>query len=99
MKPNVTSQLSRPMGLTRLGGMASRGSTAVPPSKGKLFAGLETQLLKGKAPNPKRMAMGKPGRQYSEESGGIQPSSDKKIPAGPKGPVMRAQKAKQHPGV
>src|SRR5262245_28574109 len=76
-----TTQLSRPKGLSRMGGAASRGSTAVPASRGKNFDAMEGALLKSKKPNPKKLSANpQPGRQYFTSaaggSGGVKPKSD-----------------------
>jgi hypothetical protein len=96
-KPQINAQLMKASGLSRPGGMASRGSTSVPASKGKGFASMENMLLKSKKPNPKALSANpKPGRQYStsvagEVMGGMKPKSDMTPTTTPTG-LRRVQK-------
>lgn len=98
LKPSVSAQLMSQMGMARSGGIASRGSNSAMSSKGSGFAAMENALLKGPKPNPKKMAAGKPGRQFFTKSAGGDQSGLKKVKgavSSSKGPVMSAQSSKQ----
>jgi hypothetical protein len=72
LKPKVSSQLMGQTGMARPGGMASRGSQSAMSSKGSGFAAMENMLLKLKRPNPKQLAPGSRGPQFSTQAGGSQ---------------------------
>lgn len=98
LKPNVSAQLMSQMGMGRPGGMASRASQSVSPSTGSKFAAMQSTLLKGQKPDPKKTGAGKPGRQFFTKAAGGDAGGLKKVrgtitPA--KGPVMAAQASKQ----
>jgi hypothetical protein len=62
LKPNVISQLTVPGGLTRLGGMASRGSApgvASPIAPAPKVSAMENAMLKTMKPDPKKLFKGK----------------------------------------
>ena len=67
-KPNIMSQLQAQVGMGRIGGMASLGSTPVKTSPGAKFAGMENAMLKKLQPNPKKLAKGKKAKQFSNNS-------------------------------
>lgn len=65
-KPSIMSQLQSQVGLSRLGGMAARGSTPVSTSPGAKFAGMENAMLKKLKPDAVKMSPGKKGKQYKK---------------------------------
>ncbi len=67
-KPNIMSQLQAQVGLSRLGGAASLGSTPVSTSPGAKFSGMENAMLKKLKPNPVKMTPGKKGKQYKKQA-------------------------------
>ena len=67
---NISSQLKSQTGMGRQGGMASRGSTPVPASKGSSFAAMQSMLNQLKRPDPVKMTLGKPSRQFVKLAAG-----------------------------
>jgi hypothetical protein len=70
LKPKVSSQLMSQTGMGRPGAAASRGSTKVRGDKGSALAAMQNALLKGPRPNPKQLAPGSRGPQFSTQAGG-----------------------------
>lgn len=54
--PKVIAQLQSQVGMGRMGGAASRGSTPVPNSTGRGFAAMENTLLKSMTPDVTKLA-------------------------------------------
>lgn len=80
-KPNIQSQLASQIGMGRPGGMMSRMAPPVKSTKGSNFAAMEATLLKGKRPDPKKLASGKAGRQFFvKAAGGDSASGVAKVP-------------------
>jgi len=90
IKPSVSSQLTSQTGMGRPGGMASRGSTRVKGDQGSGLAAMQNMLLKLKRPNPKQLAPGSRGPQFSTQAGGSQKAGRTKAAfSTPQGPAMR----------
>jgi hypothetical protein len=104
LKPTVSSQLMGQTGMGRPGGSSSRGSTRVKGDQGSGLAAMENMLLKLKRPNPKQLAPGSRGPQFSTQAGGLQKAGRTKAGLSPtpraQGPAMlRTDAARTVPAV
>jgi len=55
-KPEIETQLPADKGLARLGGAESAGSTRLDPTKGSNFGAMQSALLQGLKPDPKKLS-------------------------------------------